>query len=240
LRGRSLPIGDAGAEAEARRWYERALELDPDYAPACAHLSYMLTLEWFRDASGSDALLDRALELARTAVALDPDYPLCHDRLGWVHLHRKEFDLAERHKLRALELNPGDPEQIACTGILFLYLGRADEGIAWMERACRLDPYLDPPWRWRMVGVAHFVAGRHDEAIAAFGRSPSTPLWVQAYLAAYYAHAGRLDIARRIALELHASWPDLSSARFTAKEPFRRAEDAQRLIQGMIVAGLPR
>jgi adenylate cyclase len=102
--GRSLSVGAAETEAEARRWYERALELDPDYAQAHAHLAYMLTLEWFRDASGSDALLDHALVLARTAVALDAGDPLCHDRLGWVHLHRKEFDPAEQHKLRALEL----------------------------------------------------------------------------------------------------------------------------------------
>jgi TolB-like protein/class 3 adenylate cyclase/tetratricopeptide (TPR) repeat protein len=240
LRGRSLPVGSAETEAEARRWYEWALSLDPDYAQAYAHLSYMLTLEWFRDTSGSDTLLDRALELARTAVALDGDDPLCHDRLGWVHLHRKEFDLAEQHKLRALELNPGDPEQIACTGILFMYLGKGDEGIAWMERAWRLDPYFNPPWRWRMAGVAHFVAARYDEAIAAFGRSSPNPLWVQAYLAACHAHAGRLDVARGIASELHASWPDLSSALFTAREPFKRVEDAERLVQGMQLAGLPR
>ncbi|ANY82567.1 hypothetical protein BB934_30285 (plasmid) [Microvirga ossetica] len=240
LRGRSLPIGNTETEAEARRWYERALELDPDYAQASALLSYMLTLEWFRDTSGSDAMLDHALELAHKAVALDAEDPLCHDMLGWVHLQRKDFDLAEQHKLRALELNPADPEQVACMGILFLYLGRANEGIAWMERARQLDPYFDPSWRWRMTGVAHFVAGRYDEAIVAFGRSPSQPDWVQAYLAACYAHTGRMDTARDAAAGLQASHPGFSAARFIAKEPFRRTEDTERLADGMRLAVLPR
>ena len=75
LRGDALPLGDPEAEAEARGLFEQAIELDPGYALAHAKLAHTLSLEWFRDLRGSDAALDRALELAKRAVALDGNDP---------------------------------------------------------------------------------------------------------------------------------------------------------------------
>jgi tetratricopeptide (TPR) repeat protein len=67
LRADALPY--ESAEAEARRLYEKAIKLDPDYGRAHALLAYIVHLEWLRDMSGSDRLLDRAFELAKKAVA---------------------------------------------------------------------------------------------------------------------------------------------------------------------------
>ncbi len=239
LRGRALPVVEPEAEAEARRLYERAIEFDPGYAQAHALLAYMLTLEWWWDTSLSQSLLDRALELAKKAVALDQHDRLCHDVLGYVYLHRKAFDLAEQHKLRALELNPSDPEQVACMGILYTFLGRAEEGIAWLEQAKRVDPYYDPAWWWNMVGVAHFVAYRYEEALTAFNRSPSTPVWVRVYRAACHALLGQKDRAHEHAAEVLHQTPDFSLTCLAAKEMFKRPEDTTRLIEGMRAAGLP-
>jgi TolB-like protein/Tfp pilus assembly protein PilF len=239
LRGRSLPVVEPETEAEARRLYERAIELDPDYAQAHALLAYMLTLEWWWDMSLSQSLLDEALELAKKAVALDQHDRLCHQILGYVYLHRKAFALAEQHKLRALELNPSDPEQIACMGILYAFLGRADEGVAWLEQAKRVDPYYDPAWWWNMVGVSHFVASRYEEALAAFSRSSTTPVWVNAYQAACCALLGQIDRARAYTAEVLHRRPDFSLTCLTAKEFFKRSDDTRRLTEGMRAAGLP-
>jgi adenylate cyclase len=239
LRGKALPVGEEEAEAEARRLYQRAIELDPHYARAHALLAYMLSLQWFRDMSGTDALLDHALELATRAVALDENDRLCQDILGWVYLNRKSFGLAELHKQRALDLNPSHPEQIACTGVLYTFLGRADDGIAWLERANRMDPFFDPMWRWRMLGVAQFVARRYEEAIKCLRRFPRLPVWVQAYLAACYALLGKVDSAREYAALVRQRDPDFSLTRFATKEPFKRAHDRDRLIEGMRASGLP-
>ena len=159
--------------------------------------------------------------------------------MGYVYLHKKAFDLAEQHKLRALELNPSDPEQIACLGIVYTFLGRADEGIAWLEQAKRVDPYYDPAWWWNMLGVAHFVAHRYDEALAAFSRSSSTPVWVQVYQAACCALLGQRDRARAYTAEVLHRRPDFSLTCLAAKEFFKRSDDTQRLIEGMRAAGLP-
>ena len=91
LRGRSLPVVEPEGEAEARRLYERAIELDPGYAQAHALLAYMLTLEWWWDMSLSQSLLDRALELAKKAVALDQHERLCHKSWAMFTCTRKRL-----------------------------------------------------------------------------------------------------------------------------------------------------
>jgi hypothetical protein len=90
-----------------------------------------------------------------------------------------------------------------------------------------------------MIGVAHFIAQRYDEAIASFSRSANMPAWAEAYVAAAHALAGRLDSAQRCAANVLKLSPEFSSERFLAKEPFKRPHDRQRLLDGVRKAGLP-
>lgn len=237
LRGTAL--GDVEAIAEGRRLFERAIELDPAYGRAHARLAHSLYLEWFRDPNGPGALLERALGSAREAVELDPNDNVCQDLLGWIYLQQGSFDLAEHHKRRALELNPNSPEQVACTGVLYAFLGRPEEAVRWFERARLLDPYFEPTWYWPLLGVAHFVAGRYDEAVVLLGRSPTMPVWVRAYLAACHALAGGADRVREFVADLARSAPNFSSALLVAKEPFKRPADREALLEGLRDAGLP-
>jgi TolB-like protein len=47
-RGDALPVGHPEPEAEARRLFAKAIELDPEYARAYAYLAYHLGLNGFR------------------------------------------------------------------------------------------------------------------------------------------------------------------------------------------------
>jgi len=59
LRGKSLPWGDARADAEAQHLYQTAIELDPHYGLAHALLALMLSHEWSADMSRSNSTLER-------------------------------------------------------------------------------------------------------------------------------------------------------------------------------------
>ena len=61
LRGDALPVGPSETEGEARRLFEKAIELDPGYARAYALLSFALEREWYRDMTDSDRLKDEVV-----------------------------------------------------------------------------------------------------------------------------------------------------------------------------------
>jgi TolB-like protein/Tfp pilus assembly protein PilF len=232
-----MQVGDPQAEDEMRRFYEKAVELDPGYGRAHAGLAIAALRAWFRDMSGSDAALESALEFAKKAVALDPNDSECQETLGWVFLHRKSFELADEYYARALKLNPISPDDLASTGALRSFQGRPEEGMAWFEQAKRVDPFFDPTWYWQLLGATCFNARRYDEAIAAFSRSANKPVWVHAYVAACHAQAGRADEAVAAAAEAIHLCPDFSAALLAAKEPYELAADREHLLAGLCKAG---
>jgi adenylate cyclase len=239
LRGVAIPYGNLETEAERRRMFEKAIALDQGYGRPHALLAHAMFLEWFRDMSGSDATLDRAFGLAKKAVALDENDSTCQFVLGWLHLFRRSFDLAEQYYQRALELNPNNPEQVARMGFLDVFMGRPDAAIEWLMQAKLLDPYFNPISYYHALGTAYFVAQRYDEAIAAFSRSSTMPVWVQAYLAACHALTGKIDLAKSFAAEVVRLTSDFSSVRLVAKEPYKRLSDRELLLDGLRKAGLP-
>src|SRR5262249_3748802 len=94
---------------EARRLLEQSLAIDPDYARAAAVLAWTSLYVYFDPFDGdylSPAALDRALELAQTAVRLDPLLPQARAQLGQVLLYKRQHDAATAEFERAFALNP--------------------------------------------------------------------------------------------------------------------------------------
>jgi TolB-like protein/Tfp pilus assembly protein PilF len=240
LRGHAAQalIGDKAQEAAARRFFEQALSLDPEYPRAHAGLSVVLLCEWFRLADPAEALLEAALEHAEKAVAIDPEDYECQEALGWVLLHCKQFELSEQHYRRVIELNPNSPAELAAMGAACSFQGRPDEGIQWFELARRIDPYFDASWYWNLLGAAYFNARRYDDAIKALEHIANAAVWVKAYAAASCAMAGRTDCARRIAKSLAGEAPRFYAEAILRKEPYRNPADLAHLAEGFQIAGL--
>jgi TolB-like protein/Tfp pilus assembly protein PilF len=240
LRGQAAQarIGDRAQEAAARRCFEQALALDPDYPRAHAGLAVVLLCEWFRQPDDARLLLDRALEHAERAVAIDPEDYECQEALGWILLHCKQFELSEQHYRRVIELNPNSPAELAAMGSACSFLGRPEEGIRWFELARRIDPYFDASWYWNLLGAAYFNARRYDEAIKALEHVANAATWVKAYAAASCALAGRTECARRIAQSLAGEAPRCYAEAILRKEPYRGPGDLEHLAEGFRKAGL--
>jgi tetratricopeptide (TPR) repeat protein len=116
-------------------------------------------------------------------------------------------------------------------------MGDLDEAFRWFDQAKRIDPYFEPAWRWHILGVAHFSAGRYDEAISAMNRSTTMPGWIQAYIAACYALMGKGERANEYRDVVPRLMPGFSASLFAAKEPFKRPADREHLLDGLRRAG---
>ena len=74
-------------------------------------------------------LLKLALEMAETAVRLDPNDSHAQWALGWSCLYNRQYDQAMAHYLRSLELNPNDAEVLASMGSLLIYIGQPKQAV---------------------------------------------------------------------------------------------------------------
>jgi TolB-like protein len=236
LQGNGLPWSDPKGAAEATRLFEKAIAIDPGYGFAHALLAVMRYREWYNDlGSADDAALNDSYRLAVRAVELADNESTCFSILSQVCLFRRSFDLALRHMQRALEINATNQWNTADMGFILSYLGRAEEAVAWFQRARQIDP----PWYWHVRGLAHMMLRRYEEAATAFERSSARPYHVCAYLAGCHVRLGAVGRSRALAAECLEKRPDFTIGRWMAKMPFKEPSDRAHLVDCLRAAGLP-
>jgi adenylate cyclase len=179
---------------------------------------------------------DDALEVATTAVRLDPLESRCHTFLGQIHRFRDEYDLAIVHLENGVALNPNDAVGVVHLSSVLGVSGRAEEGIDLARRALRLDPHVK--FAWGALAFCLYAVRRYEEALAANRKlGPEKSLWAMAREAACLAQLGRLDEARSQAAEVLRREPGFSAR---AEMPhYKYAADAEHLREGLLKAGLP-
>jgi TolB-like protein/class 3 adenylate cyclase len=238
LRGIELAktFDDASTEP-ARKMFEEAIAVDAGIAPAYAWLANLRLRDWWTK-TRSVSSLDEAFALAKKAVAADGNDGVCNGILGMAYLERRNFDEATFHTERFIALNPNDSSAPLLMGELLAYLGRPDEGITWIERAFRLNPF-SPQAYTSFQGMILFAARRYAESIAAFNRMlVGTSIWEVMYLVAGYAYLGQLQEAHTLIAERVTPHPEVSLLAFAAKEPFKQPADLDHLLEGLRIAGI--
>jgi adenylate cyclase len=238
LRADALPLNDPGKILEARQLFEKAMALDPGYARAPALLAINLIVEWLQLPATPNAQRDRALELARKAVALDPNDAGCHVIMGQVALDCGLHDQAEHHYQRALDLNRNNSLTMAGLGVLHNCLGNPTKGIAYFKEALALDPNFAPSWYWSSRASAHYGARQYAEAIAASQRVPRATWWSETILAASHAQLENAESARRHLAEALRLAPYLTISHIMTRQPFKLDSDRQHAAEGLRKAGL--
>jgi tetratricopeptide (TPR) repeat protein len=159
---------------KACEMFERAIELDPQYAAAHAYLAYVrVAICGYASAPAEVLAASRALGMH--AVELNPQESRCHRLLSQIHLYSRDHDAAERHRRRSSDLNPNDADGMIQMGCLMVLRGRPD-ALGWMEAAIRLNPF-HPTWYNANLGVAFYSLRRYAEAAQAFKRLPDPLQW---------------------------------------------------------------
>ncbi len=235
--------GDQSGEmiTAARSYYEHAIAADPTYAPPVYGLALTYLAAWLEPYSHQalapqykqPATLEHALKFAQRAVELDPNLPDAHMMLANIlkWLHRRAESSAEYD--RAFELNPNLADYRF--GIALIHWGRTEEGMEYLKRIIRLDPF-HPPACLTLLGNAYYQAGRYEEALenlrAAARRLPNfRPTYV--WLAATAARLGYDEEAREAAAIVLQRDPAFTIRNWLELHQFAKQADADRVAEGL-------
>jgi adenylate cyclase len=186
------------------------------------------------------AALDRALELAETAVHLDSGLPLTHAYLGSVLLWKRQHDDAIAEYERAFTLNPnfisyGFPS-------LLLHAGEPARAIERLEANLRLDPFPRHMNAHFPMAHANYMFKRYGEAVRLARECSSRHPNLQAphlLLGSAYAQLGQLEEARKETAEVLRINPRFTIERFRPLAVYKNAEDLEHRLDGLRKSGLP-
>jgi adenylate cyclase len=227
---------------EARRCLERSIAIDPGYARAHAMLARTYTYTYVEprdDEYLRPSTLERADELARTAVKLDASLPQARSILGAVLIFKRRHEESIAEFEQAFALNPNYSDH--GFGLCLVFAGQPERAIEVMQASTRLEPFRNAV-RLAYTGNAYYMLGRYEDAVSPLRESawhmPNlriTPLW----LAAALAQLGQLDEARAAADEVRRIEPDFTIDRWKLTAVYKRPKDSERLFDGIRKAGLP-
>lgn len=125
----------------ATRMFERAVELDSNFALAHAMLSLAHTRMYQQYFDRSQARLARAKLAVDKAFALEPDLPEAHQSLGMYYwASENNYDRALRELAITEASRPNDPRFFAARAVLRGRRGRYPEALVDIARALDLDP----------------------------------------------------------------------------------------------------
>ena len=240
LRGRALLSRlTRSANAQARDLFERAVALDPNYAPAYVGLGQVNNLAsnmgWTEDPVGA---LERAEKLAQKALALDELSSSAHALLGRVVVHFGDYDRALGELKRAIDLNGSDAESYDHLVTVLVGLGDPSGAIAAGELLEQFQPEI-PDGTAFFLGMAYVLADRGGDAIRILepvvGHNPRD-LYASVMLAVACAAVGRQQQADELAKAIRQRFPTFSRDGFGSalRDPSLRAK----LDHGLESAGL--
>jgi adenylate cyclase len=207
---------------ESIEFAQRALAVQPDYAPAAAVIAVVRSNQFIlARASLTDAEIAEALDFARSAVETSREDPDTLARGGCaLALLGGGHAAGMRAIERALALNPSCAYAWGAAARVHCVANRPDAAIAAAERAMRLSP-LDPfhfTFEW-VLGWALMLAGRYEEAMEWTDRCLHDRPGYQSAIRSRVAlcgYLGRVEEAREWVKRLLDVNPAMTIADFTA------------------------
>ncbi len=253
LRGKHLFLTAEGENyLEDAEWHlEKAISLDPKFAPAYIHLIQSYNTGKFLTCPGIDLTASRqkAFEYTERLLGLNTRNPNAHLAMCWCLLWKRNFQMAEQSLETAMALNPYEAHRLNSIGTALVFLGRLDEGEAYYDLAQKRQ-VQDLDYVRNDYGELYYYKGEYERAEGWLSlgdkRSAYQTLILQA---ATKAQLGKLAEARSTAAllisDLEARWH--GQVPFRPRDgvrwclemtPLKRKVDLDNLMEGLSKAGL--
>jgi len=242
LRGRTYLQGTKQTHLKARKLFDQAIELDPNFAAAYAEKSFTYFSSFIMPMSRNKKGIKAAIKAAERAVSLDDSLPLAHARLGWAYFSTRRHKEAMAEGKRAVALGPNDAESHAQLGNIMNWSGKPEEGIGLIKKAMRLNPNY-PYYYLFYLGHSHYLLGNNKEAIRLMKRVVTRApyfLPVRRHLAVLFQEMGMKKEARAQVKEVLRIFPGASIEDERQRCPYMWVPALQkRFFGGLRKSGMP-
>ena len=181
---------------DAWKSLEYAVKKVPNDALTKAMLADIYASDYLSEIGLVKNRMAKAEELAREAVALDPDCPDARWVMGFVHFLRRRPEKFINEFETALALNPQNAMILAIYGLFLPGLGEWERGVEFIEKARMLNPQLSSQY-YITTCLNYYRKGNFERAYAE-SLHINTPglFWESLVNAAVLGQLGRTDDAQ--------------------------------------------
>ena len=228
----------------ARKDLLRAVELDPNYAPAWLYLGWVegiaIAFKWIDGLDLSN--LKDAIGKVEKAIELDPTLATAYQALGILKSWDGDAKGALLAARRSVELGPGDADNLLFLGTALASVGEFDQAVAHARHAVALNPSR-PSYYDAALGRALWGEGIYDEANAhmydCLTKTPGYTGCPIAQVATYFGMGDAAAASKAVTALLQQS-PNLTVSDALKAAGFPGdAKANERLAKQLTEAGLP-
>jgi TolB-like protein/tetratricopeptide (TPR) repeat protein len=199
--------------------FKAAVAIEPKFAAAWSSLSLACEVSfWYRHMTPAEqaAMLACEADAADHAAALDPNAAATEHALGNVVRSRFQYADAERHYLRAMQIDPSYPDVREDYSEVLYEVGRMQDSARAARELVTLDPYFVVGWnRVRSAAVALDARADVEEATRQMLALAPGSIFGKLQLLDYALAHGRVDEARAAYAQTRARWPNDPAIAFT-------------------------
>ena len=250
LRGfRSLELGGRENLTNAKHEFSEAIKQAPTSAAAHAGLSMSYGYECDQLlAEDYEQALQHHIELAEKSIQLDESDSRAHYAMLCAYSLKGEFDLADQHAVRAVELNPSEYHNLCSRGYTLMSLEDFEHSVDCFNESLRRNP-LAPNSCLLALGLMEYLRNSYTQSAIAFSRMLPSYLQKTSSMAASFGQLGNESEAVSAAEKFHQiavgrsnfpARPEGDWAQFWGKVyPHLGRTGFAHLMDGLGKAGLP-
>lgn len=235
--------------AQAEKYFQKALELDPGYTRAHAALALIYWQAWklkWHENIGSGPYFSWGRARRELDAAMASPTPLVHSLRSAMLLYNRRYEEALAEAQRAVALNPNSATGYLALAEVLGYAGQSKEAIENAHKALRLDPNFPAPYLF-VKGRALFDLEQYQQAVTTLERAvlgnPADRQPIVVLIAAYGQLQQKTEAQPLI--EAFNRWQAKEKIRALSVDwirnrwPYKNPADQIRLIDGLKLAGVP-
>lgn len=239
-----LIYSDVDTYRRTLSYYQKAIDLDPNFADAHAGIARVAVDVWRNDYNflWSAAVARKiAYDAAGQALKLDPNNARAHTVLALLQLVDGREDEARESANRAVEAQPNSAEAAGNLALILAQTGNRDEAIAEIDRALRLDPSPSPSFQL-LAGIVLYTVRDNGRAVplieAARDALPNAEP-AREYLTAAYGFDGNRVRGAAEKAKLLELFPESNLSYYGYLYDYWRPTELEHHLTGLKAAGIP-